>query len=55
MVGGVVALIKSANKELTVRQIKSILISTARYENGFRVLDAQAAVQKAMMMTAKQK
>ncbi len=53
MVGGVVALMKSVNKGLTVREVKSILIGTARFENGFKVLDAETAVQKALMMTAK--
>jgi len=47
IVAGVVALMKSVNNNLNVREIKDILIKTARNENGFKVLDAEAAVKAA--------
>jgi len=47
IVAGVIALIKSVNKNLTVKEIKNILIKTARNENDFKVVAAEAAVIKA--------
>jgi len=46
IVAGVIALMKAVNSDLSVRQIKNILIRTARNENGFKVLDAEAAVKE---------
>jgi len=48
VVAGVVALIKSANPSLTPEQIKEIIVKTAYIKDGFRVLDAEAAVNAAM-------
>ncbi|GAB4180502.1 MAG: hypothetical protein Kow00108_16900 [Calditrichia bacterium] len=48
IIAGVIALMKSVNNELTIEKIKDILIKTARMENGFRVLDAAAAVKEAI-------
>ena len=43
-VGGVIALIKSANPGLSPQQIRELLVQTAYEREGFRVLDAAAAV-----------
>lgn len=45
---GVVALMKSANPELTPGEIKGIIVATGTMRNGFRVLDAEAAVREAV-------
>lgn len=47
-VAGVIALIKSANPDLTPQQIREIIASTARLQDSFKTLDAQAAVQEAL-------
>ena len=48
IVAGVVALMKSVNPDLTPREIKEIIVKTAVTIDGFRVLNADAAVQAAM-------
>jgi hypothetical protein len=48
IVAGVIALMKSANPELTVQQIRSIIVETACKKDGFNVLDAEASVKKAI-------
>ena len=48
IVAGVVALMKSANPALTPREIRKIIVTTAFMKDGFRVLDAEAAVRAAM-------
>jgi len=45
IVAGVIALMKSANPKLTPGQIRSIIYKTARMKDGFRVLDAEAALK----------
>jgi subtilisin family serine protease len=47
VVGGVLALMKSANPNLSARALRQLLIQTAYESDGFRVLDAGAAVQAA--------
>ncbi len=47
IVAGVVALIKSINPKLTPKEIRSIIFETAYKKDGFKVLDAEAAVKKA--------
>lgn len=47
-VAGVIALMKSANKELTPEELKNIIISTASEINGFKVLNAEAALKEAV-------
>jgi hypothetical protein len=46
-VGGVVALVRSANPALSPAQVKALLVRTAVERDGFRVLDAEAAVKAA--------
>ncbi len=48
MVAGVIALMKSADPALTPPEIKDILLKTAFTSDGFRVLDAEAALQAVM-------
>jgi subtilisin family serine protease len=48
IVAGVVALMKSANPALTPRELKEIIVATAFMRDGFRVLNAEAAVQAAI-------
>lgn len=48
IVAGVIALIKSANPKLKPKEIKDIIITTADNRNGFKVLNAEAAIKKAM-------
>jgi hypothetical protein len=49
IVAGVVALMKSANAALTPRELKELIVSTAFTNvDGFRVLDAEAALQAAI-------
>ncbi len=48
IVAGVIALMKSVNSSLTVPELKDILKKTARMDDGFRVLDAEAAVKEAL-------
>ncbi len=50
IVAGVIALMKSANPELTPAQIRSIIVETAESRDGFSVLNAEAAVEKALAM-----
>jgi hypothetical protein len=47
IVGGVVALMRSVNPKVSSKEVKSIIIQTAFIHNGFRVLDAEAAVKEA--------
>ena len=48
IVAGVIALMHSANPKLTPAQIREILYTTASIRDGFKVLDAEAAVKQAM-------
>ena len=48
IIGGVIALMKSANPLLTPDQLKEIIISSANEIDGFKVLDACAAVKEAI-------
>jgi len=45
IVAGVIALMKSVNPEITPNIIREILYSTSIVRNGFKVLDAEAAVK----------
>ena len=45
---GVVALMKSVNPDLSPKEIRRIIVETAYNKEGFKVLDAEAAVKKAM-------
>jgi hypothetical protein len=47
IVAGVIALMKSANPSLTPQQMREIIVKTAYVKDGFRVLDAEAAVNAA--------
>jgi subtilisin family serine protease len=47
---GVVALVKSANPRLSPAQVRELLARTAYEREGFRVLDAEAAVRAAIAM-----
>ena len=47
-IAGVVALMKSVNKNLTIEEIKHILTKTAKKHNEYRVLDAEAAVKETL-------
>jgi hypothetical protein len=47
-IAGVIALMKSVNKELTPEDLKNIILSTAVEINGFKVLNAEAAVKEAI-------
>lgn len=47
-IGGVLALMKNANPELTPKELKEILISTTDIIDGFKVLNAEAAIKEAM-------
>jgi subtilisin family serine protease len=48
IVAGVVALMKSANPALSPRDLKDIIVATGFMRDGFRVLDADAAVRAAI-------
>jgi hypothetical protein len=48
IIAGVVALMKSANPALTPRELKAIIVKTAFTNDGFRVLDAEAAINAAI-------
>jgi subtilase family protein len=48
IVGGVIALMKSANPRVSPAQLRQLLVQTAFERDGFRVLDAEAAVKAAM-------
>jgi hypothetical protein len=48
IVAGVVALMKSANPALTPRELKAIIVETAVTNDGFRVLNAEAASNAAV-------
>ncbi len=45
IVAGVIALMKSANPKLDPEQIRNIIYKTGRMQDGFRVLDAEAALK----------
>ncbi len=49
-VAGVIALVKSANPRLSPGQVRHLLVETAFDRDGFRVLDAEAAVKAAAAM-----
>ena len=46
-VAGVIALVKSVNPSLSPGRVKALLVETAAVRDGFRVLDAEAAVRAA--------
>ncbi len=48
IVAGVIALVKSANPRLSPAGVRQLLVRTAYDREGFRVLDAEAAVKAAM-------
>jgi len=48
IVAGVIALMKSANPRLSPAQLRRLLVQTAFEREGFRVLDAEAAVKAAI-------
>ena len=50
IVGGVIALMKSANPRLSPARLHQLLIRTAYDRGGFRVLDAEAAVKAAIAL-----
>jgi hypothetical protein len=50
VVVGVIALMKSANPTLTPGQIRELLAQTAFIREGFRVLDGEAAVRRALAL-----
>ncbi len=45
---GIIALVKSVNPELSVKQIKMLLIETSENYSGFNILNAETAVKKAI-------
>ncbi len=47
-IGGVVALMKSVNPSLTPGTVKALLVETAAARDGFRAMDAEAAVRAAI-------
>jgi len=47
---GIIALVKSVNPELNVKQIKKLLIETSENHNGFNILNAEAAVKRAIVL-----
>ncbi len=49
-VAGTIALIRSANPELTNDDVRRIIVETAYLRDGFRVLDTQASVRAAIEM-----
>lgn len=59
IVAGVMALMKSVNPKLTPKQVRQIILETAYTKDGFKVLDAEAAVKssfkKSDEIPAKQK
>ncbi len=48
IVGGVIALMKSANPRLSAERLRQLLVQTAYDREGFKVLDAEAAVKAAI-------
>jgi hypothetical protein len=48
IIAGVVALMKSVNPALTPQELKAIIVKTAFTKDGFRVLDAEAAIHAAV-------
>ena len=52
IVAGVIALMKSANRNLTPGQIRELIADTAYAKDGFKVLDAQGAVIKSLGLKA---
>lgn len=55
LVAGTIALVKSAAPDLSPRQVKDLLKRTARRAGGFRVLDAEAAVEEALRIAGRTK
>lgn len=51
VVAGVIALMKSANPSLTTDQLRTIIEETAFEREGFRCLDAEAAVEAALKLS----
>ncbi len=52
IVAGAIALMKSANPDLTPKQIRAIIAETAKMKDGFKVLDAEAAVKETIRLKA---
>ena len=50
VVAGVIALMKSANSDLTPHEVRKIIRETAYTKDGFKVLDAEAAVKQAIAL-----
>jgi len=50
IVAGVIALVKSANPGLAPKDIRTIIHETADVKDGFKVLDAEAAVKQALAL-----
>ncbi len=48
VIAGVIALMKSVNPNLTPQDVRRIIVDTAFMREGFRVLDAEAAVRAAL-------
>lgn len=48
IVAGVVALMKSVNPGLSLQEVRSIIVHTTTMKDGFKVLDADAAVREAL-------
>ena len=48
IIAGIIALMKSANEKLRTEQIRKIIYSTTLNINGFNVINAEAAVKKAI-------
>jgi hypothetical protein len=53
IVAGVIALMKSVNPALSPEQIRTIIAETACMKDGFKTLDAEAAVKKAAELKTK--
>jgi len=50
IVAGVIALMKSANPDMTPQQVRTIIVDTACLKDGFKVLDAESAVKAAIKL-----
>ena len=48
IIAGAIALMKSVNPDLTPQQVRTIITETAYIKDGFKILDAEAAVRKAV-------
>ena len=53
IVAGVIALMKSVNPGLNIKEIKNILIKTSVMNDGFNIVDAEAAVKEAIKFRKK--